>query len=452
MASNESSTPDELGRGLGDAPKGLGEAAKDVESQATNRVEGEPAQQLPIHGVASREADVDHLEQVDSQNANLGTADLGNADFGNAEYLQGAKAPPQRGNGVGQLHGNSGSGGSVGGTRTVEWERRPHRYAKALPLGLAVAGLVGLAALHNTVTKGNVEGDLQAKAVAQLSKEFPGLGISFDGRDATISGSSADPTAIQRAHDLVRNIKGVRHVRDPKTTFASAAVSTTADDTSVSIGADVTDSLPAPTTPATKVVTATKPLPTTIATSAATSAPTTTVALTSTIAPTTIAVATTTVVDVPVDPVPVEVTPESVEVTPDTAVVDAPAISTEAPDFSGRLLFNTGSPTVNQEGNTGIDELANYLNDNPDVQIGLSGHTDSIGTRLTNLAISKARADGVRAQLVARGIDASRIKAFGYGARLPVGDNATASGRQTNRRVDVQFFGTGPGQDVSFTG
>jgi OmpA-OmpF porin, OOP family len=48
----------------------------------------------------------------------------------------------------------------------------------------------------------------------------------------------------------------------------------------------------------------------------------------------------------------------------------------------------------------------------------------------------------VKKYLVAQGVDANRIYTEGKGARQPIGDNATAAGRQQNRRVDIEIVGT----------
>ena len=133
--------------------------------------------------------------------------------------------------------------------------------------------------------------------------------------------------------------------------------------------------------------------------------------------------------------------------------MDSPDATTSPtrPDLSGRLLFDLTSWTINSSCAPAIDDLAAYLKANPEVKIGLSGHTDRSGSTIANLAVSKARADAVRHALEAKGIAASRIRAFGYGARLPTASNSSSEGRRQNRRVDVQFFG-GVEHEVSFTG
>lgn len=70
-------------------------------------------------------------------------------------------------------------------------------------------------------------------------------------------------------------------------------------------------------------------------------------------------------------------------------------------------------------------------------------HTDSIASEAYNLDLSKRRAESVRAWLLAHAAnaanaaDAKRLTTTGYGESRPVADNATAAGRQTNRRVEI---------------
>jgi OOP family OmpA-OmpF porin len=72
-------------------------------------------------------------------------------------------------------------------------------------------------------------------------------------------------------------------------------------------------------------------------------------------------------------------------------------------------------------------------------QLG-AGHTDNTGSMELNLRLSKERAEAVKAYLVSQGVNASRIEATGYGPNQPIASNATAAGRQENRRVEFTLF------------
>jgi OOP family OmpA-OmpF porin len=68
----------------------------------------------------------------------------------------------------------------------------------------------------------------------------------------------------------------------------------------------------------------------------------------------------------------------------------------------------------------------------------IEGHTDSVGSAVLNKQLSQQRAEAVREYLIKNyNIDPNRIKAVGYGSERPVADNATAEGRQMNRRIEA---------------
>ena len=66
------------------------------------------------------------------------------------------------------------------------------------------------------------------------------------------------------------------------------------------------------------------------------------------------------------------------------------------------------------------------------------GHTDNVGSLDANIALSRSRAEAVRARLIeAHGVDGARIEARGIGYLAPAAANDTAEGRETNRRVEA---------------
>lgn len=86
-----------------------------------------------------------------------------------------------------------------------------------------------------------------------------------------------------------------------------------------------------------------------------------------------------------------------------------------------------------------LNELANYLLENPDVKAEIIGHTDSDGDASRNKRLSKERAEAVKKYITDTGVDPSRIKATGKGEEEPVTENETAEGRAMNRRVEVKL-------------
>jgi outer membrane protein OmpA-like peptidoglycan-associated protein len=81
--------------------------------------------------------------------------------------------------------------------------------------------------------------------------------------------------------------------------------------------------------------------------------------------------------------------------------------------------------------------LVEFVQANPGATVRIEGHTDNQGDPQASLSLSQQRADAVRTLLRASGVPANRLQAVGLGAEQPVASNATAQGRERNRRVEV---------------
>ena len=103
----------------------------------------------------------------------------------------------------------------------------------------------------------------------------------------------------------------------------------------------------------------------------------------------------------------------------------------------GDVLFDTGKAELNSGAARKLDQLVQFLNDQPARNVEIDGFTDSVGADAYNLDLSQRRADAVRSALIGRGIAASRIGSKGYGENYAVASNNEAGGRQLNRRVEV---------------
>ena len=102
--------------------------------------------------------------------------------------------------------------------------------------------------------------------------------------------------------------------------------------------------------------------------------------------------------------------------------------------------FETGKAELRPESYAVLDELVAYLVRKEDERIELGGHTDNVGTAKSNLILSEARANTVRAYVIMKGIDPLRVTAKGYGFTVPVAENTTAEGRAQNRRTEVKIL------------
>ncbi len=102
--------------------------------------------------------------------------------------------------------------------------------------------------------------------------------------------------------------------------------------------------------------------------------------------------------------------------------------------------FETGKAELRPESYAVLDELVAYLVRKEEERIELGGHTDNVGTAKSNLILSEARANTVRAYLIMKGIDPTRVTAKGYGFSVPVADNRSAEGRAQNRRTEVKVL------------
>lgn len=103
------------------------------------------------------------------------------------------------------------------------------------------------------------------------------------------------------------------------------------------------------------------------------------------------------------------------------------------------LTFETGKSTISAETAGEIDNIAAILKTYTVVNISVDGYTDNVGIPESNKQLSKARANAVKARLIAQEIDPSRIATNGYGQDNPVASNDTEEGRTQNRRIEINI-------------
>ncbi len=110
---------------------------------------------------------------------------------------------------------------------------------------------------------------------------------------------------------------------------------------------------------------------------------------------------------------------------------------TEGKFVTSGILFDVNSDKIRPESYGVMKDIANVLTENSSVRVKIIGHTDSDGGDADNLALSKKRAESVKASLVKDfSIDLSRLETDGKGESQPVDKNTTAEGKANNRRVE----------------
>jgi outer membrane protein OmpA-like peptidoglycan-associated protein len=105
------------------------------------------------------------------------------------------------------------------------------------------------------------------------------------------------------------------------------------------------------------------------------------------------------------------------------------------------VLFDTGRYTLKPNTQISLAKVSGILQAYPGLKVQVEGYTDSVGSDEYNQKLSENRANTVRDFLITQGVQPGNITAAGYGKTKPVADNATASGRAQNRRVNLVVSG-----------
>lgn len=104
------------------------------------------------------------------------------------------------------------------------------------------------------------------------------------------------------------------------------------------------------------------------------------------------------------------------------------------------LTFKVNDVKLNNDAKKEIQALFNFLKNNKDTTIIISGHTDNVGTNLFNQNLSRKRAELAANYLIKLGLDKNRIVVIGYGNTRPIANNKTEIGRNKNRRVEFEIL------------
>jgi len=108
-------------------------------------------------------------------------------------------------------------------------------------------------------------------------------------------------------------------------------------------------------------------------------------------------------------------------------------------DYSKTVLFDLNKSTIRKESYSALQNIVDIMKEYPNAAFHIGGHTDSSGRDAYNMKLSKERAASVKDYLITIGMDGSRLSSEGYGEEKPIATNATAAGRQQNRRVEISL-------------
>lgn len=108
----------------------------------------------------------------------------------------------------------------------------------------------------------------------------------------------------------------------------------------------------------------------------------------------------------------------------------------------GNITFSTGNADIRSDFFPVLNSVAKVLAEFNKTAIRVTGHTDSTGSDKINQPLSERRADSVASYLRSQKVASARIQAYGYGSRYPIASNDSASGREQNRRVELELVPT----------
>lgn len=119
-------------------------------------------------------------------------------------------------------------------------------------------------------------------------------------------------------------------------------------------------------------------------------------------------------------------------------VIDTLTISKKTPQVFG-VNFAFDKYELNPESYAVLDRVVSVLNENSDIEIVISGHTDDRGSNEYNRKLSENRVNTVYNYLLSNGINSSRIMKTWHGEEIPVKENNTDINRAFNRRVEIKI-------------
>jgi len=124
----------------------------------------------------------------------------------------------------------------------------------------------------------------------------------------------------------------------------------------------------------------------------------------------------------------------------DTLELPAVASESEMMVVLKDINFLTGSTALTAKAKAVLRSVVGLLQQHPEWELRINGHTDNVGNESDNLILSEARAKAVANYLISKGIAGERLYSKGFGDAQPIADNATAEGRKMNRRIAFELI------------
>ena len=106
----------------------------------------------------------------------------------------------------------------------------------------------------------------------------------------------------------------------------------------------------------------------------------------------------------------------------------------------GSITFDTNKSNIKPNFYGTLNKVAQTLAEDNQSAILVTGYTDNTGSDAINGPLSQSRAQSVKNYLASQGVSSSRIDAQGLGSSNPIASNATAAGKEQNRRVEISIY------------
>lgn len=104
------------------------------------------------------------------------------------------------------------------------------------------------------------------------------------------------------------------------------------------------------------------------------------------------------------------------------------------------LIFAQGKGAIDPKSFSELDEVAQMMKENPNLEIQLEGHTDNTGSASANMTLSEKRVEAVKKYLVDQGVSKKRIQTKAFGGTQPLRNEMTPEERAQNRRVEMRIL------------